>query len=93
MKLFFDETQLAHAPKQYMVHGRIVDPLLVLHGTADPVVPVEGTVAFVEAMQATGADVELHLFEGEGHGFRHPENQLAEYRLIEEFLSRVVPPR
>jgi acetoin utilization deacetylase AcuC-like enzyme len=26
MKLFFDETQLAHRPKQYMVHGRIVDP-------------------------------------------------------------------
>jgi acetoin utilization deacetylase AcuC-like enzyme len=26
MKLFFDETQLAHQPKQYMVHGKIVDP-------------------------------------------------------------------
>jgi len=26
MKLFFTETQLAHQPKQYMVHGRIVDP-------------------------------------------------------------------
>jgi acetoin utilization deacetylase AcuC-like enzyme len=26
MKYFFDETQLAHQPKQYMVHGRIVDP-------------------------------------------------------------------
>jgi hypothetical protein len=26
MKLFFSETQLAHSPKQYMAHGRIVDP-------------------------------------------------------------------
>ncbi|MGO4574351.1 histone deacetylase family protein [Microvirga sp. 2TAF3] len=26
MRLFFSETQLAHRPKQYMVHGRIVDP-------------------------------------------------------------------
>ena len=26
MKLFFDEAQLAHQPRQYMVHGRIVDP-------------------------------------------------------------------
>jgi acetoin utilization deacetylase AcuC-like enzyme len=26
MKLFFSETQLAHQPTQYMVHGRIVDP-------------------------------------------------------------------
>ena len=26
MKLFFTDVQLAHKPKQYMVHGRIVDP-------------------------------------------------------------------
>ena len=26
MKLFFADAQLAHQPKQYMVHGRIVDP-------------------------------------------------------------------
>ena len=26
MKLFFTKAQLAHQPKQYMVHGRIVDP-------------------------------------------------------------------
>jgi acetoin utilization deacetylase AcuC-like enzyme len=26
MKLFFDDAQLAHRPRQYMVHGRIVDP-------------------------------------------------------------------
>jgi len=26
MKLYFSDTQLAHAPRQYMVHGRIVDP-------------------------------------------------------------------
>src|SRR5215212_4422196 len=26
MKLFFDETQLAPQPKQYMINGRIVDP-------------------------------------------------------------------
>ncbi len=26
MKLFFSNAQFAHEPKQYMVHGRIVDP-------------------------------------------------------------------
>lgn len=26
MKYFFDQAQLAHQPKQYMVHGKIVDP-------------------------------------------------------------------
>jgi len=87
------DTELYASRSAASLVGRIVDPLLVLHGTADPAVPVEGTIAFVEAMRATGrADVELHLFEGEGHGFRQPENQLAEYRLIEEFMARVVPP-
>ncbi len=27
MKFFFTERQLAHQPRQYMVHGRIIDPL------------------------------------------------------------------
>jgi hypothetical protein len=27
MKFFFRETQLAHRPKRFMVHGRIVDPI------------------------------------------------------------------
>jgi dipeptidyl aminopeptidase/acylaminoacyl peptidase len=67
---------------------RIGAPLLVLHGTADEVVPVESTVAFVDQVRAAGGDVELHLFEGEGHGFRQPDHQLAEFRLIGEFLRR-----
>ncbi|MGI9032055.1 MAG: prolyl oligopeptidase family serine peptidase, partial [Ilumatobacteraceae bacterium] len=71
------------------VVDRIDVPLLVLHGTDDPVVPVEGTVAFVDALRARGADVDLHLFEGEGHGFRQPEHQLAEYHLVGQFLDRV----
>ena len=27
MKLFFDSRQMAHQPKQYMINGRITDPL------------------------------------------------------------------
>lgn len=69
---------------------RIREPLLILHGTDDPVVPVEGTVVFVDALRAAGGDVELHLFEGEGHGFRQADNQLAEYRLIGDFLDRMM---
>ncbi len=75
------------------VVAEVAVPLLVLHGTADPVVPVEGTVAFVDALRAGGGDVELHLFEGEGHGFRQPEHQLAEYRLVAAFLDRVTGER
>jgi dipeptidyl aminopeptidase/acylaminoacyl peptidase len=71
--------------------GQVRRPLLLLHGTDDPVVPVEGTVVFADAARRAGADVELHLFEGEGHGFSDPANQLREYELITNFLARVVP--
>ncbi len=69
---------------------RIDVPLLVMHGDADPVVPLASTLAFVETMRATGGDVELHVFEGEGHGFRDPANRRADYELTAAFLDRVL---
>jgi dipeptidyl aminopeptidase/acylaminoacyl peptidase len=65
-------------------------PLLVMHGDSDPVVPVDQSTAFVERCRAAGGDVELVVYEGEGHGFRKPENQLDEYRRMQGFLARHV---
>lgn len=65
-------------------------PLLLHHGTEDPVVPFEGTVAFAEAARAAGGDVELELFDGEGHGFSDPDAQRREDASIRAFLDRVV---
>lgn len=64
-------------------------PLLVLHGDVDPVVPVEQSRVFVERVRAAGGDATLHVYEGEGHGFRQQPNQLDEYRRVEEFLARI----
>jgi dipeptidyl aminopeptidase/acylaminoacyl peptidase len=63
----------------------------VLHGDLDPVVPVDQSVALVERVRAHGGEVTLHVYEGEGHGFRQPVHQADEYRRIEEFLARHVP--
>jgi dipeptidyl aminopeptidase/acylaminoacyl peptidase len=72
--------------------GRYVaTPTLILHGDADPVVPVEQSRAFVDRVRAAGGDVELHVYAGEGHGFRQRLNQLDEYRRIAGFLARHVP--
>lgn len=64
-------------------------PLLLLHGDADPVVPVEQSRLFVDAVRAAGGNATLHVYEGEGHGFRQRDNQLDEYRRVEEFLSSI----
>ena len=62
-------------------------PVLVLHGADDPVVSVQQSVAFVDGVRRAGGDAALHIYAGEGHGFRDPVNQLDEYRRLEEFLS------
>jgi dipeptidyl aminopeptidase/acylaminoacyl peptidase len=64
-------------------------PLLVLHGDVDPVVPLEQSVTFVERVRAAGGVASLHVYAGEGHGFRQRDNQLDEYRRVEEFLARI----
>jgi acetoin utilization deacetylase AcuC-like enzyme len=54
MKLFFAETQLAHQPTQYMVHGRIVDPFETPNRVA----------ALMEALKPLG----LQQAEPDDHG-------------------------
>jgi dipeptidyl aminopeptidase/acylaminoacyl peptidase len=65
-------------------------PLLVLHGDVDPVVPVHQSRVLVERVRAAGGVVELHVYPGEGHGFRQRDHQLDEFHRIEGFLSRHV---
>ncbi|MFZ9629221.1 MAG: S9 family peptidase [Ilumatobacteraceae bacterium] len=67
----------------------VTRPLLVLHGDVDPVVPVEQSRVFVDRVRAAGGDAELHVYAGEGHGFRQRATQLDEYERIGRFLERV----
>ncbi len=68
-------------------------PVLVMHGDADPVVPLSSTVAMVARMRTADRDVELIVMEGEGHGFRDPVTKRAEYERTGEFLLRVTGQR
>jgi dipeptidyl aminopeptidase/acylaminoacyl peptidase len=68
---------------------QIAGPLLLFHGADDPVVPVAQTELLAERIRSTGGDVECVIYEGEGHGFRHPDNQRDEYERTERFLDRV----
>ncbi len=43
-------------------------PILIMHGTADALVPFAQSEAFVEAYKKAGAEVLLQKFNGAGHG-------------------------
>ncbi|CAK7214368.1 hypothetical protein SCUCBS95973_002122 [Sporothrix curviconia] len=60
--LFRERSALYHTEK-------IKAPLLLLQGDSDTIVPAWQTTRMAEAMQALGQDVEVTIFEGEGHGF------------------------
>jgi dipeptidyl aminopeptidase/acylaminoacyl peptidase len=72
-------------------HRYVATPILLLHGATDPVVPVEQSQVFAERLRAAGGEIELCVYEGEGHGFRQRANQLDEYDRIARFLARRVP--
>lgn len=60
--------------------------VLLMHGDIDPAVPLDHSVMLAAELRERGGEVQLHVFEGEGHGFRQRVNQKREYELIGEFL-------
>jgi dipeptidyl aminopeptidase/acylaminoacyl peptidase len=68
----------------------IQQPLLLMHGTDDPVVPVGQSRALRDTLHASGVEVRYIEFEGEGHGLRNPEYRRREYELVGAFLDDVV---
>ncbi len=68
--------------------GKIVDPLLLIHGMADDNVVLEHSTAFMSAMQEQGRPFELMLYPGQTHGFAGEGVNLHEWRTVEQFLAR-----
>lgn len=48
-------------------------PFLIMHGSEDPTVPVEQSIAFDAALREVGVDSTLIIIEGAGHGFPRTE--------------------
>lgn len=63
--------------------------VLLMHGDLDAAVPLDHSVLIADQLRRRGGNVALHVFEGEGHGFRKRVNQEREYALIGEFLRTV----
>lgn len=78
------DVQRARSPIHHA--DRITAPLLVVHGEADRVVPVEQS----RALAGRVPTVEYHEYAGEGHGWRRTETVEDELARIGDFLRRHV---
>lgn len=68
--------------------ARIVAPVLLLHGSEDRSVPPAQSAAMADALRAAGVHVERHVYEGEGHGWRHAATVVDELARVDRFLGR-----
>ncbi len=49
-------------------------PTLIVHGTADDIVPIDQSRRLLRALREAGVEARLVELEGEGHGFESPAN-------------------
>lgn len=66
-KIYRERSPYYHADK-------IKAPVLLLQGSVDKVVPPSQTRDMERTIKEKGGDVEVVIFEGEGHGFRQGKN-------------------
>ncbi len=77
------EAARAASPITYV--GRDDPPFLIIHGTEDPLVPIDQSERLAKALKAAGVPCAYYRVVGGGHGqFRRPEVP----RLIRQFLDK-----
>ncbi len=76
------------SPKTYIEN--IQFPMLVIQGRNDPRVVAEESEDLVEHLQDIGKDVEMLLFENEGHGVEKYENKVTCYNRITDFFKETL---
>ena len=71
-------------------------PMLLIHGTADPLVPPEQAELLTGALQAAGAPVELQIVAEMNHFDmvlslfgRYPQNPFSVAQAVDEFMRRL----
>jgi dipeptidyl aminopeptidase/acylaminoacyl peptidase len=68
--------------------GAVRAPVLIAHGTEDPIVHVNQAHHMIDALEAAGREVEFHLYEGEVHGFLDERNAIDFYTRLAAFFER-----
>jgi carboxymethylenebutenolidase len=66
-------------------------PVLILHGEADPVVPVQEAYHLKDVLEARGLPYEMQIYPGVGHGFTGTVREDALARAV-AFLKKHLGP-
>jgi dipeptidyl aminopeptidase/acylaminoacyl peptidase len=82
-----DAAQLA-ATSPLLQAGRIRQPLLLAYGGVDKRVPIYHGRKFYDAVSTTNKQVELTVYQDEGHGWKLPKNQIDFWGRVETFLDK-----
>lgn len=67
-------------------------PTVIFLGTEDKLIPVETVQYYKKVMERTGSRCDVHLYEGQGHGFfnfRNTENYKKTVKQTDEFLISI----
>ena len=64
-------------------------PILIAHGANDPRVKVAESEQIVNKMKEKHIPYSYLLYPNEGHGFSRPENRIAFYAYMEQFLANI----
>ena len=83
------EAEAVYAERSPLHHAdRIRCPVIFFQGLEDRVVPAEQTERMALALSGNGVPVEVHLFPGEGHGFRDSAVRIRVLEATEAFFRR-----
>ncbi len=77
----------ARSPIRHASRARC--PMIFFQGSEDRIVPPNQAESMFRALKANGVPVAYLLFEGEGHGFRRPENAARAIEAEYLFFSKV----
>ncbi|HEY5658179.1 MAG TPA: S9 family peptidase, partial [Myxococcota bacterium] len=67
---------------------RIQGPVLIAHGSEDPIVHLRHATMMASTLEKAGKEVELYIYEGEVHGFIDSRNQMDFYEKLAAFFEK-----
>ena len=77
-------------PKEMKLFMRRLCPVLILHGEADPTVPVEEAYQLQKLLEKKGIAYEIKIYPGAGHGFESEiwsDASLRSLRFLRKYLK------